>query len=69
MALFKSWKQTKIKKCKFLENEKKKIKLKIIFFENGEKREKYTIKKKKNPKKTKKKKLVFENLKKKPQNR
>ena len=69
MALFKSWKQTKIKKCKFLENEKKKIKLKIIFFENGEKREKYTIKKKKIPKKTKKKKLVFENLKKKPQNR
>ena len=64
MALFKSWKQTKIKKCKFLENEKKKSNWKYIFSENAGKREKYTIKKKKLPKKTKKKKLVFENLKK-----
>ena len=64
MALFKSWKQTKIKKCKFLENEKKKSNWKYIFSENAGKREKYTIKKKKLPKKTKKNKLVFENLKK-----
>ena len=51
------------KKREFLENGKIN-QLKIHFFENAQKREKYTTKKGNNTKKTKEKKLVFENLKK-----
>ena len=58
MVFFKSWKQKTRKKRDFLENGKIN-QLKIHFFENAQKREKYTTKKGNNTKKTKEKKTSF----------
>ena len=55
MVFFKSWKQKTRKKREFLENGKIN-QLKIHFFENAQRREKYTTKKGNNTKKTKEKK-------------
>ena len=58
MVFFKSWKQKTRKKREFLENGKIN-QLKIHFFENDQKRKKYTTKKGNNTKKTKEKKTSF----------